>query len=128
MDGMRSRSAAGRRRRPGLTQQGNIMAHLWADVEVMGHARYAGRVSEYAELGVPLVRVEIPETQHSPACEKLLGASSIFRITPCTEEAARAAAAQFRVQPLSLVALPSLPPPRFLEDDDPEPDDWDGVG
>lgn len=33
---------------------------LWAIVEVMGHARYAGRVSEYAELGVPLVRVEVP--------------------------------------------------------------------
>ena len=36
------------------------MSELWAVVEVMGHSRYAGKVSEYAELGVPLVRVEIP--------------------------------------------------------------------
>ncbi len=46
---------------------------LWAIVEVMGHSRYAGRVSEYAELGVPLVRVEVPETSSEPAFEKLLG-------------------------------------------------------
>ena len=89
---------------------------LWAIVEVMGHSRYAGRVSEYAELGVPLVRVEIPETSEEAACEKLLSASALFRITPCTEEAARAAAEQFRVRPLSMVALPS---PRT-----PEPSHW----
>jgi len=35
---------------------------LWAIVEVMGHSQYAGRLSEYGELGVPLVRVEVPET------------------------------------------------------------------
>jgi hypothetical protein len=29
---------------------------VWAIVEVMGHSQYAGRVSEYAGLGVPLVR------------------------------------------------------------------------
>ncbi len=101
---------------------------LWAIVEVMGHARYAGRVSEYTELGVPLVRVEVPATPECPAFEKLLGASSIFRITPCTEEAARTAAGQFRVQPLNLVALPAARPgpPAFLEDDD-DPTGWDDV-
>lgn len=111
------------------------MSELWAVVEVMGHSRYAGKVSEYSELGVPLVRVEIPETPHSPACEKLLGASSIFRITPCTEEAARAAAGQFRVEPLSLVGLPSAQPALLPDDDTDEdidagldPDDWDGLG
>ena len=80
---------------------------------MMGHAQYAGRVSEYSDLGVPLVRVEIPEVDGEPACEKLLGASAIFRITPCTEEAAREAAKSLRVRPLSMVALPSTEPPRL---------------
>jgi len=101
------------------------MAELWGIVEVMGHAQYAGRVSEYSELGVPLVRVEVPEIDDQSAFEKLLGASAIFRITPCTEEAARAAARSLRVRPLSMVALPSMPSggssdtglPRWLEDD-----------
>ena len=88
---------------------------LWAIVEVMGHARYAGRVSEYTELGVPLVRVEVPATDGQPAFEKLLGASAIFRITPCTEKVAREAARQFAVRPLSLVSLPSAEPARLPE-------------
>lgn len=90
-------------------------SELWAIVEVMGHAKYAGRVSEYAGLGVPLIRVEVPSVNDRPAFEKLLGASAIFRITPCTEEAARTAAHQFRVEPLALVHIPSTRP-AFLED------------
>jgi hypothetical protein len=97
---------------------------MWAIVEVMGHSQYAGQLSEYTGLGVPLVRVEIPAVNKEPAFEKLLGAASIFRITPCTEEAAKAAAAQFRVRPLALIALPSMEPARIerpfeeWEDDD----------
>jgi len=92
---------------------------LWAIVEVMGHAKYAGKVSEYTELGVPLVRVEVPASDGRPAFEKLLGASAIFRITPCTKEAAETAAHQFRVEPLALVQLPSaFSQPPFIEDDE----------
>jgi hypothetical protein len=86
---------------------------LWAIVEVMGHSQYAGRVSEYAELGVPLIRVEIPETSRAPAFEKLLGATSIFRITPVTEEVARQTAESFCVRPLELIYLPSIEPAKL---------------
>lgn len=99
---------------------------LWAVVEVMGHAKYAGRVSEYTALGVPLMRVEVPAVNDQPAFEKLLGAASIFRITPCTREVAERAAAQFRVEPLALVQLPAAVPtrPMYLEDDEYDEDDW----
>lgn len=99
---------------------------LWAIVEVMGHAQYAGRVSQYAELGVPLVRVEVPETRHQPAFEKLLGAAAVFRITPVEEEVARRAAEQFAVRPLALIHLPAVEPgriagpPDWLEEEDEE--------
>lgn len=89
---------------------------LWAIVEVMGHTRYAGRVSEYTGLGVPLVRVEVPAVDGVPRFEKLLGASAIFRITPCDEAAATEAAKQFRVRPLSLVHLPSAEPAQLSGD------------
>ena len=94
---------------------------LWAIVEVMGHSKYAGRVSEHTGLGVPLVRVEVPEVQGQPAFEKLLGGAAIFGVTPCTEEAARAAAEYLCVRPLNMVALPAREPARLLEDQD----DWD---
>ena len=95
---------------------------LWAIIKVMGHAKYAGRVSEYAELGVPLIRVEVPAANEEAAFEKLLGASSIFRITPCTEETAREAARQFAVRPLTMVSLPSHEPARISHDE--APPEW----
>jgi len=81
---------------------------LWAIVEVIGHSQYAGRV------------VEVPETAGQPAFEKLLGTTSIFRVTPCTEEAARGAAAALRIRPLSMVALPSREPalPHYVDPED----------
>ena len=104
---------------------------FWAVVEVMGHARYAGRVSEYAALGLPLIRVEIPTTDDAKPAEILLGQSAIFRITPCTERAARVAARQFHVRPLAMVDLRmgtlETAPPRWLtqrdHEDDDDPDD-----
>lgn len=82
---------------------------LWGIVEVMGHARYAGRISEYTALGVPLVRVEIPANAEDqvPAHERLLGASSIFRITPTTEAVARSVARQCADRPLSVWDFPA---------------------
>jgi hypothetical protein len=106
-----------------LTTNTETQTDLWAIVEVMGHSHYAGRVSEYTGLGVPLVRVEIPATAKQPACEKLLGAASIFRITPCTEEVARASADYFEVRPLELIHLPSIEPARLASAVDPIFDD-----
>ena len=75
-----------------------IEAHrdVWAIVEIMGHSRFAGRVSEDASLGVPLLRVDVPAIGEAPAFTKMFGAGSIFGVTLCTEAAAREAAAQFR--------------------------------
>jgi hypothetical protein len=100
-----------------------MKSELWAIVEVMGHSQYAGRVSEYAELGVPLVRVEIPATKRAPAFEKLLGQASIFRITPVSKEVAEQAAESFCVRPLELISLPSLEPARLTDAFRPEDED-----
>jgi len=97
---------------------------LWAIVEVMGHTQYAGRLSEHSDLGVPFVRVEIPAVEGQPAFEKLLGGAAIFRITPCTKEAATEAAARFRVRPLALVGLPAKQPTLAFQDDYPDADGY----
>jgi len=96
---------------------------LWAVVEVMGHARYAGRVSEHSELGVPLVRVEVPGVEGRAPFEKLLGAAAIFRITPCTKEAAVEAARRFHVRPLAVIGLPARQPGLPLDGDHADADD-----
>jgi len=83
---------------------------VWGILEIMGHSRFAGRISESTRFGVPLVRIEVPETKDAPAFEKHFGAASIFAVTPCTEAAARAAAEQFHDRPTQLVDL-RLPAP-----------------
>lgn len=88
----------------------------WAIVEVMGHSRYAGRVTEQAIGGCNFVRVDIPEVEGRPAFTKLLGQASIFGITPVTEEIARGLAAQYRNAPVSVYDLPSLRPAALTVD------------
>lgn len=78
----------------------------WALVEVMGHSRYAGRVTEQAVGGCNFVRVDVPAFEGHPAFTKLLGQSSIFAITPVTEQVARGMAQQFRNSPVSVYDLP----------------------
>jgi len=81
----------------------------WAIVEVMGHGLFAGFVSEEILAGAAFIRVDVPETDRVLPFSKLLGAGSIFGITPCTEEAARAAAKRAYAQPCHVLDV-SKPP------------------
>lgn len=87
----------------------------WAIVEVMGHRQFAGFVCEQAIGGASFVRVDVPEVKAGeetlPAFTKLLGAGSIYAISPCTEETARAYAAQSRQRSFSVYEAPRLPAP-----------------
>lgn len=80
----------------------------WGLVEVMGHSRYAGKISEQAVGGCNFVRVDVPAFEGSPAFTKLLGQSSIFAITPTSEQVARGMAQQFRKQPINVYDLPPM--------------------
>lgn len=74
----------------------------WAIVEVMGHKRFAGHVSEQLFGSAALIRVDVPataqpasyrrEAYNTAEYSKLIGVASIYCITPCTEEVARRAA------------------------------------
>lgn len=111
----------------------------WAIVELMGHQRIAGRVSEQVIGGCSLVRVDVPACEEAgshPATQpftKLFGAAAIYAVTFTDEAAARMVARQIRVQPIdtwslkqALQDLPAtggaLPAPRQgdidIDDDD----------
>lgn len=78
----------------------------WAIVEIMGHQKYAGRISEEAIGGAAFVRVDVPEIDGRPAFSKLFGGGSIFCITPVSEGVALATARGLRNPPLNVWDFP----------------------
>lgn len=80
----------------------------WAIVELFGHQRIAGRVTEQAIGGCSFVRVDVPEVGEIPAYTRLLGNAAIYAINPCTEEIARASAAAYRAVPVQKYDIPEL--------------------
>jgi hypothetical protein len=106
---------------------------LYAVIELFGHARVAGAVSEQNFGGANLIRVDIPEVKFTavdydaprgpdgyekvartiPAHTRSLGAGAIYGINWCDEETARIAAHSIRDEPLKPYsvreALASLP-------------------
>lgn len=103
----------------------------WAVVEVMGHRQFAGLVTEQAIGGASFVRVDVPAVQVDgetlPAFTKVLGAGSIYAITPCTEETARAFAQQSRQRAFATYEAPRLTGPTVDRDDDEDDDLDDGA-
>lgn len=91
----------------------------WAVVEVMGHNTFAGKVSEQVIGGTAFIRVDVPELAETkevqygneytypavPTFTKIIGASSIYAITPCTEEIAREIAKRKRSKPVEIFNL-----------------------
>lgn len=82
----------------------------WAIVELMGHRRIAGRVSETEIAGAKLLRVDIPGDGPDDYATQFVGGASIYCLTPTTEEMARAAARSSRPEPVTRWELPKPEP------------------
>ena len=74
-------------------------AQTWAIVELMGHVRLAGRVTEEEKFGGKLGRIDIPSGDEF--ITQYFGASSVYRITVVTEEVARHVSKQTAPAPVS---------------------------
>ena len=111
----------------------------WAIVDVLGHQRYVGYVTTEAYGQAVLFRIDVPALDARERVTKwpgylhgeyvvagatvkegavlgytkLIGAGSVYAITPCTKEAALAAVEEAQPRPLMAV---TLPPERALPD------------
>lgn len=83
----------------------------WAIVEVMGRQSYAGKVTEQVFGGASLIRVDVPSVNGSAAFTKLIGLSSIYAITPTTEDVVRRYISYHRPVPMNIY----IPPARQLD-------------
>lgn len=97
----------------------------WTILELMGHRRLAGYVTEAEIAGGKFIRIDVPgKDGHGPrstVATQYYGASSVYCLTPTTEEIARAVAERNQVEPAQPWEIkPALPAARPVPDD---PDD-----
>jgi len=100
----------------------------WCIVELFGHQRTAGYVTEQVIAGQGYIRVDTPAVEDQEAFSRLFGPGAIYSIIPTTEEIVRAYAARNVAAPISpyILKLPQLPKPSPDEyDDDGETDHYD---
>jgi hypothetical protein len=72
----------------------------WALVELFGHTRIAGLVTEESIAGGAMVRIDVPETESSAQFTRIVNITAIYAINPITEDLAREMARNLRVAPI----------------------------
>jgi hypothetical protein len=99
-----------------VTEQ-TTFAH-WVILELMGHRRLAGWLTEEEIGGATFLRLDIPDE-----ASQFYSPSAVYCITPTTEEIARRVAAGANPAPVQRWELP--PAPSSDRDEDPDIDrDW----
>lgn len=111
-----------------MDEQQAATLDCWAIVEMFGHQRIAGRVRAESFGAACLIRVDVPEIerraaqrwdvkkkmyapgpmQRIAAFTKFIGVSSIYALTPVTEELAREAARECAAEPVNAFGLESV--------------------
>ena len=107
----------------------DAQAASWAIVELMGHRKLAGLVSEETKFGTAMLRIDVPAIGDIAAFTQYYGGTSIYAMTPCSEQVARGVAAKIQARPVQvwdLAAVTSDPQARLSfrsidEDDEDRP-------
>lgn len=73
---------------------------IYAIIELFGHNKMAGKVTEQVIGGASFIRVDVPETKSQPSFTRMLHANAIYAINPVTEEVATGYAERIQVQPI----------------------------
>lgn len=101
----------------------NELFDQWAIVELFGHQRIAGHVSEQVVAGQGFVRVDVPAAPNRDGFTRLFGTGAIYSIIPTTEAIATAFAGQIVEAPIKQWELRMLTDPQ--DDPDEEPEDFE---
>lgn len=106
----------------------------WAILELFGHVRLAGRVTEASIGGCSFLRVDVPEREGEGEGVKFtryFGNGAIYSMTPVTEEVARRVGDGNAAAPVKPWEMPKAALPSARDDydsDDLRGDDPDEIG
>ncbi len=73
---------------------------LHAVVELFGHQRISGRVSEQSIGVATFIRIDVPETTQQPKFTRIVNPSAIYAINPVTEEVMLSMAEMITAKPI----------------------------
>lgn len=125
-----------------MDQQSQQKFEQWCIVELFGHTKLAGLVSEQSLGGAMFVRVDVPEVQREASSTKIVdgrykeekytetiasftrffGANAIYSITPTSEAIARAMAQRIATRPVAAFELPQLQALNAPDEHEDQPD------
>lgn len=96
----------------------------WGMLELFGHQKLAGRLTEQSIGGCHFIRIDVPEVESLPEYTRLFTQGAIYGVTITTEGVARKLAANLRAAPIKAydIAAPapaisySGKPPSFEEE------------
>jgi hypothetical protein len=99
----------------------------WAILELMGHRRLAGKVTESAIGGGSFIRIDMPMKDGSQSTQ-FYSPGSIYCITPTTEEIARTMSMAYQPEPVNQWEFKQLQKTSLGHSPDglDEPGDFDG--
>jgi hypothetical protein len=95
----------------------------WALIELFGHQRIVGKVTEASIAGGAFVRVDVPNSDGTTRFTRFYGPSAIYSINPVSREIALVLAERQNVEPVSRYELKQLPPVQGEPDDRDDNDD-----
>lgn len=80
----------------------------WCLVELFGHQKIVGKVTEATLAGGAFLRVDVPAFEGDKAFTRFYGPGAIYSINPVTEEIAMGLLRNYRHEPVSRFDLPQI--------------------
>lgn len=73
------------------TTSPEVSLDTWAIVELFGHTRIAGKISNVSIAGCGFIRVQVPAHKNVPAYTRDIAPKAIYALNPCDEAAVMSA-------------------------------------
>jgi hypothetical protein len=102
-----------------MIEQSKNQFEEWALVELFGHQKIVGKVTEATMAGGAFLRVDVPAFNGSQAFTRFYSPGAVYSINPVSEDVARGLAERYRLEPVSRYELPQL----AEKVNEPEPDE-----
>lgn len=81
---------------------------IWALVELMGHNKIAGKVTEHKFGNQSMLRVDVPAVNGLPAFTKIIAVNAVYAINPLNEQGATEYAELLKAKPIDVWDMQSI--------------------